>query len=119
MNEKELQQNVIDTAAKLGYRHYHTHDSRRSDTGFPDLCLVSRDRRRVIWIECKSAAGRCTPEQEQWQDELALCDEEVYVVRPGNLEEITEILLLTEKPGPLVRCRYDCAVVYYEEAPHA
>jgi hypothetical protein len=68
MTEAELQQSIIDAAAKLGYRHYHTHDSRRSDYGWPDLVLVHEGKRRVLFIEVKSEKGYCTTEQEAWQD---------------------------------------------------
>ena len=115
MKEKELQQEIVDIAARLGYWHYHTHDSRHSDYGFPDLCLVSRARRRVIWIECKGEKGETTLIQQDWLDNLAICGEEVYIVFPQHLEEITRILMLAEKPTVNKRKLCDCAVVFAEE----
>lgn len=43
---------------------YHTHDSRRSPEGFPDLVLVRGER--IVFAELKSQAGRTSPQQEAW-----------------------------------------------------
>ncbi|OGO06598.1 MAG: hypothetical protein A2Y92_04020, partial [Chloroflexi bacterium RBG_13_57_8] len=99
MTEAELQQSIIDAAAKLGYGHYHTHDSRRSDYGWPDLVLIHEGKRRVLFIEVKSSGGRVTPAQVVRLDALARCGQEVYIVRPEEYEEIIEVLMLGEKPG--------------------
>ena len=48
MTEKEFQRLVVDYATLHGWMHYHTHDSRRSTPGFPDLVLV---RERIIFAE--------------------------------------------------------------------
>lgn len=64
MTEAELQRNVVDLAALKGYLHYHTHDSRRSDPGFPDLVLVKGAR--LIFVELKSAKGKLTDDQAAW-----------------------------------------------------
>lgn len=111
MTEAELQQSIIDAAGKLGYRHYHTRDSRRSDYGWPDLVLVHEVFRRVLFIEVKSAGGKVTPSQESWLDALARCGQEVYIVRPEQYEEIIEVLMLGEKPGFAQLCQYESAVV--------
>lgn len=64
MTEAQLQAAVIACARLLGWRVYHTHDSRRSAAGFPDLCMV-RDN-RLIFAELKSARGRVSDDQEEW-----------------------------------------------------
>ena len=40
MTETEFQNAVIEAACRFGYLCYHTHDSRRSAPGFPDLVLA-------------------------------------------------------------------------------
>ena len=66
MTERELQQGLIDAAKLAGWLVYHTHDSRRSEPGFPDLVLVHPRRRDLAFIECKSERGRLTHEQQVW-----------------------------------------------------
>lgn len=70
-SEKDFQQRVINLAESLGYSLiYHTHDSRRSQPGFPDLVLVNPSARRVLFRELKSAKGRIRPEQKAWGEGL-------------------------------------------------
>jgi hypothetical protein len=91
LTERELQNAVIELAGYLGWRTYHTHDSRRSNPGFPDLVLV---RDRLIFAELKSAKGRLSPAQQFWLADLEHdAGQEVYVWRPsdwldGTIEQI-------------------------------
>lgn len=85
MTEDELQRAVIELARGLGWLVYHTHDSRRSQAGFPDLVLVRGDR--VLYRELKSTAGRIRPEQQVWLDALAAAGADVGVWRPVDLEQ--------------------------------
>ena len=80
LTEADLQASVEDLATFRGWAKYHTHDSRRSDPGFPDLVLW-RDH-RLIFAELKAAKGKLTPEQETTLDALMLTGSEVYVWRP-------------------------------------
>jgi hypothetical protein len=114
VSEADLQQAIVSAARKLGYLYYHTFDSRRSTEGFPDLVLVHDGKKRVVWIECKSETGVVSIYQTAWHDSLAKCDAEIYVVRPVNLDEIIEILMLAEKPTVAQRKQYESAVVYEE-----
>lgn len=68
--EKDFQQRVINLAESLGYLVYHTHDSRRSQPGFPDLVLVNARAKRVPFRELKSAKGRISPDQKLWGEDL-------------------------------------------------
>lgn len=91
MTEDELQQAVIAHAEAHGWLVYHTHDSRRSQPGFPDLCLVKPPR--VLFIELKSENGRVQPEQQKWLDTLAACDTVAAgLVRPSQLDAIARRL---------------------------
>ena len=38
--EVHLQERIIETATLAGWLVYHTHDSRRSEAGFPDLVMI-------------------------------------------------------------------------------
>lgn len=70
-SEKDFQQRVINLAESLGYSLiYHTHDSRRSQPGFPDLVLVNPNAKRVLFRELKSAKGRISPDQKLWGEGL-------------------------------------------------
>jgi hypothetical protein len=100
--EKDWQRDVRKLAQQLGYEIYHTFDSRKSDTGFPDLVLVSRHRKRVIYLELKREEiddrGRVTKNgivsdrQRKWLADLFHAGAEVYLVRPRNLEALTTVL---------------------------
>lgn len=81
--------------ALLGVWWYHTHDSRRSTSGWPDLVLVAR---KVLFRELKTDTGGLSPEQRRVGYKLtaAGCDFEVW--RPKDLasgritRELQEIL---------------------------
>ena len=72
MTEKELQANVVELARLMGWRHYHTYDSRHSPEGFPDLILIRLGR--LIFAELKSEHGRITQTQKDWLEELGLVE---------------------------------------------
>jgi len=90
LTERAFMAQVVRLATLLHWRAYHTHDSRHSSAGFPDLVLVRRPR--VIFAELKSDRGRCTPEQRAWLAELAECSVEVTLWRPSDWEEIERCL---------------------------
>jgi hypothetical protein len=68
MSERQLQSAVVELAEWLGWKHYHTFDSRRSNPGFPDLTLVKDNT--LLFVELKSAKGRLTAEQTEWLEAL-------------------------------------------------
>jgi VRR-NUC domain len=90
LTEKEWQAQVKELATMLGYkRAYHTFDSRRSQSGFPDLVLV---RDRVIFAELKRQDGKPSAAQKEWLDGLASAGAEVYLWRPSDLDEVATVL---------------------------
>lgn len=89
LSEAAFMRQVLDLARLLKWRPYHTHDSRRSNAGFPDLCLV---RERVVWIELKSNGGKLRPDQTAWVEDLRRAKAEVYVFRPSDWPEIERVL---------------------------
>lgn len=84
MSERQLQDQIIELAERMGWKHYHVYDSRRSVAGFPDLVLVHPKQRRVVWRELKSETGTTTPEQKVWISTLLLVGEDVDVWRPRD-----------------------------------
>jgi hypothetical protein len=67
MTEKAFQSDVMQVAKMLGWLCYHTYDSRRSASGFPDLVLV---RERVLFRELKVGKNKLSQSQELWRDSI-------------------------------------------------
>jgi hypothetical protein len=84
MTEQQLQQQILGLAKYYGWETYHTHDSRRSNRGWPDLVLIKPPR--VLFIELKTYRGSLRPEQRTWLQALAGCGQEVAVWRPGEVD---------------------------------
>ena len=63
-SEAAFQQQVVNLAQLYAWRCYHTHDSRRSQAGFPDLVLVRGAE--LIFAELKTQSGRVRTEQTEW-----------------------------------------------------
>jgi hypothetical protein len=82
VTEKVLLANVRELAGWLGWKTYHTHDSRRSDAGFPDLAMVRGGR--AIFAELKTAKGRVTQAQLDWLAALAAAGAESHIWRPAD-----------------------------------
>jgi len=91
VTEKQLQSDIIRIAKRCGWKVYHTHDSRRSEFGFPDLTMVRRGR--LIFAELKRELGKPTPEQSEWLEALSMVlGAEVYIWRPQDIQEIEGVL---------------------------
>lgn len=91
ISEAQFQHQVEHLAALFGWRAYHTHDSRRSVPGFPDLTLVRG--KRLIFAELKTLRGRPTPAQREWLAALDACSSVSAVLwRPSQIEEIAREL---------------------------
>lgn len=88
MSEGDLQTNVLDCVQKLGGLAYHTHDSRRSARGFPDLVIVFPRTGALLFVELKSSDGVLSVEQRKWLAALKSCERfavrEVYLWRPED-----------------------------------
>lgn len=88
MSEKDFQTGVLKLARFHGFTlRYHTHDSRRSAPGFPDLILVNPGARRVLYRELKTNKGRVSPDQREWLDGLTACGMDAGVWRPNDLDD--------------------------------
>src|SRR5437879_6321024 len=91
-------QSAIGEARLRGWLVYHTHDSRRSEAGFPDIVAVHPRSRRLLFLECKSERGRTTDAQAAWLEALdAVREMEVFVLRPSQRDDVSAIL--SAEPG--------------------
>lgn len=71
---------------------YHTHDSRHSAAGFPDLVLIRPPR--MIFAELKSEQGTTTREQSRYGEAINGCDAPVWEVwRPSDVDHVHETLM--------------------------
>lgn len=72
----------MQAAALHGVAAYHTHDSRRSNPGWPDVVLVGA--RGAIFRELKTAKGKTTPMQDYWLEALVEAGQDAAVWRPAD-----------------------------------
>ena len=92
ITEKDWLAQVRQAAEKLGYLVYHTHDSRRSDPGFPDLVLVNMEKKRLVFAELKREKGKILAEQQLWIDTLREAGQEAHIWRPSDIDRVIEVL---------------------------
>lgn len=90
LTEKEFMAQVVQLAKLLGWLVYHTHDSRRSVAGFPDLMLLRGGR--LLVIELKVGQNQPTAEQRTWLREFSKTGVFVAVWTPEQWAEIQVIL---------------------------
>ena len=91
ISERTFQAQVVQAATALGWLCYHTHDSRRSTPGFPDLIMVRGYR--MVCLELKVGRRKPTPEQLVWLAAL----KEVWQVdalwaKPDDWDSLMELL---------------------------
>jgi hypothetical protein len=91
-SEKQFQAEVVKLAKKNGWRVYHTHDSRKSAAGFPDLTMVRRCR--LIFAELKVGKKTPTADQQNWLDDLRRVPGQVgvFLWRPSDWPQIVALL---------------------------
>lgn len=91
MSEQQLQDQILECARAMGLLAYHTHDSRHSQAGFPDLVIIGA--LGMVYLELKSATGKVTSEQDQWLWALKGVGQRAFVVRPKHWpDEVLPIL---------------------------
>ncbi|MHA7292612.1 VRR-NUC domain-containing protein [Arthrobacter sp. HLT1-21] len=82
--EAQLQGKIVQLAEELGWLVYHTHDSRRSQKGWPDLVLLHPVRNEFMIWELKSAKGYPTKHQKIWLAALAAVGITVGIRKPED-----------------------------------
>jgi hypothetical protein len=83
MREDDLDEQIRALAVGFRMLRYHTHDSRRSPSGFPDLVLVGR--RGLLFRELKRETAQPTAKQREWLDSLAAVGADTGLWRPSDL----------------------------------
>ncbi|GAB3166706.1 hypothetical protein GCM10027059_26080 [Myceligenerans halotolerans] len=84
MSEDTLLANVRKLARELRLLVYHTHDSRKSERGWPDVVLASADRGLLLVRELKDERRKVTDEQADWLHHLRDLGIDADVWRPRD-----------------------------------
>lgn len=95
LTEKEFQAEVVKVAKRAAWMVYHTHNSRRSEPGFPDLVLI---RERLVVAELKVGDGKLTAAQANWLDSFRSAGVETYEWRPEDWGTILDVLAANGGP---------------------
>lgn len=90
-SEKDFMAGVLARAKRLGWRTYHTHDSRKSAAGYPDLTLVHLAH-GLIFAELKVPPNKPTAAQSAWLDELRATGARAFLWYPKDWEQIEQAL---------------------------
>jgi hypothetical protein len=98
MTEKQLQDVITALANRTGWLVYHTHDSRRSQAGYPDLHLVHAGRRLSLFRELKTMKGKQSLAQLRWMSALLDAGVDAAVWRPIDWYDGTILALLAPDP---------------------
>jgi hypothetical protein len=93
ISEKDFQAKVRQYAHKRGWECYHTHDSRKSDPGFPD-CVFARDFGpvRLIVAELKVPPGKPSAAQRKWLKLFEGAGVPAYLWYPHDWNELVKVL---------------------------
>lgn len=99
LSEAQWQEQLVAIARAAGWLVYHPHDSRHSESGYPDLTLV---RERVVFVEVKAPApkGALSYEQAVWLDRMLKAHAEVYIGRESDTAALDAILLPSRRLAP-------------------
>lgn len=82
---EEFQPAVIELCKWMNLYVYHTHDSRRSARGFPDLVIVGPGG--ILFRELKTETGRLSREQTEVLARLTTAGADAAVWRPADLTD--------------------------------
>ena len=91
--EGKLQARLRQLALDTGHLYYHTHNSKRSDPGWPDAAILHREGGILYAWELKDATGTVTPAQRTWLEALGKVTRvDARVVRPGDWPLLLSVL---------------------------
>jgi len=89
-SEAAFMADVVRLARRNGFLVYHTHTSKRSAPGFPDLVLARPPL--LIVAELKVGRNLPTPEQGEWLSAFREAGVRAVVWRPADWPEIERTL---------------------------
>ena len=90
-SEATFQAAVVRYAKFHGWEVYHTHDSRHSAAGFPDL-VGNHPSKGMFAAELKKTGGQATSAQTRWLVAFKAAGTPSYLWWPKDLAEIEEVL---------------------------
>jgi hypothetical protein len=95
ISERDFQDRVVTQAKLSGWLVYHTHDSRHSAAGFPDLVMIRGNI--LIAAELKVGNNKPTEAQLKWLKAFAGVGHPSHTVhaflwKPSDQAEIDEVL---------------------------
>lgn len=90
MTERQLMDGLISAARRLNLLVYHTHMSRHSEAGFPDLCIVGNGR--IAFMECKGPKGKLSEPQRTWIIQLQAAGIDAFAVYPADYDMAIDYL---------------------------
>lgn len=90
LTEAAFQTQLIALARALGWHCYHTHDSRRSTEGFPDLVLSKAQQ--LLVAELKVPPNAATAAQLDWLDRFRAARIPAFLWYPSQWPEIERTL---------------------------
>lgn len=100
LTEPAFQRTIIENAQVYGWiRSYHTHNSMRSNPGYPDLTLHHPEH-GALWLEVKGAKGEVRLNQVAYVQDIRICGLHAYIVFPQDIQ-IVDALLRGEIDPPV------------------
>ena len=95
MTEAAFQASIVKLLSfSHGWEYYHTHYSKRSNPGFPDLVMWN-DYKGIgpFFRELKKQSGVVSPDQKKVMTSLYQAGCDVQVWRPSDWPEIDDLIL--------------------------
>ncbi len=99
--ERDFMQEIIAWLEDRGWLVYHTHNSRFSQTGFPDLFCVRKNQAIALEVKAEgkplrkgrvSKRGKWLPGQDEWLAALNHAGVKALAVWPMTWAEVQEVL---------------------------
>ena len=89
LSEDAWQSAVMRVLKGAGFMTYHTHDSRRSPSGWPDVAAIKPTGGTLYLCELKTETGIVSQAQQAWLEALGGCTGVVAACwRPADLDAI-------------------------------